>query len=103
LSRDSAAYVLFYRRYGVGAWLFLACLFVANTAFNNLGFPMLTIAFNWGRATLGTIPFATFGARYSGVQGGLVGVALGSAAFGLLAVGTAYVATARLAKRMATV
>jgi Na+-driven multidrug efflux pump len=97
---DSADYVLFYCRYGVGQWLFLACLFVANTAFNNLGFPVLTMAFNWGRATLGTIPFVTFGARHGGVQGGLVGVAVGSAVFGLLAVGTAYGATARLAKRL---
>ncbi len=68
------------------AWLFLACLFVANTAFNNLGFPFLTMAFNWGRATLGTIPFVTFGARYGGVKGGLIGVALGCALFGLAAV-----------------
>ncbi len=60
---------------------------------------MLTMAFNWGRAALGTIPFVTFGARYGGVQGGLVGVALGSAVFGLLAVGTTYLATARPAKK----
>ena len=79
----------FYCRYGVVAWLFLACLFVANTAFNNLGFPFLTMAFNWGRATLGTIPFVTFGARYGGVKGGLIGVALGSALFGVIAVASA--------------
>jgi MATE family, multidrug efflux pump len=97
---DSADYVIFYCHYGVVAWLFLACLFVANTAFNNLGFPLMTMVFNWGRATLGTIPFVTFGARYGGVKGGLMGVALGSAVFGLLAVGVAYVATMRLAKGM---
>ncbi len=99
-SGESADYVTFYCRYGVIAWLFLACLFVANTAFNNLGFPLLTMAFNWGRATLGTIPFVTFGARYGGVKGGLIGVALGCAVFGLFAVGTAYAATTRLAKGM---
>ncbi len=95
---DSAAYVIFYCRYGVVAWLFLACLFVANTAFNNLGFPVLSMAFNWGRATLGTIPFVTLGVHYGGVQGGLIGVALGCAVFGLIAVAAAYAATARLAK-----
>ena len=95
---ESAEYVRFYCQYGVSAWLFLACLFVANTAFNNLGFPMLSMLFNWGRATLGTIPFVTFGARYGGVQGGLLGVALGCAVFGLIAVATAYATTARLAK-----
>jgi putative MATE family efflux protein len=95
---DSAKYVAFYCRYGVSAWIFLGCLFVANTAFNNLGFPVLSMAFNWARATLGTIPFVTIGARYGGVQGGLMGFALGCAIFGLLAVATAYVATWRLAQ-----
>jgi putative MATE family efflux protein len=97
---ESAEYVVFYCQYGVVAWLFLACLFVANTAFNNLGFPMLSMLFNWGRATLGTIPFVTFGAHYGGVRGGLMGIALGSAVFGLIGVGTAYATTARLAKAM---
>ena len=95
---DSAQYLAFYCRYGVSAWLFLACLFVANTAFNNLGFPVLTMAFNWARATLGTIPFVTFGARYGGVQGAILGFALGCAVFGLLAVATAYAATWRLTR-----
>jgi len=95
---ESAKYVAFYCRYGVSAWIFLGCLFVANTAFNNLGFPVLSMAFNWARATLGTIPFVTIGARYGGVQGGLMGFALGCAIFGLLAVATAYAATWRLAK-----
>jgi putative MATE family efflux protein len=97
---DSADYVTFYCRYGVVAWVFLACLFVANTAFNNLGFPLMTMAFNWARATLGTIPFVTFGVRYGGVKGGLVGVALGCALFGVIAVATAYGTTARLARRL---
>jgi len=97
---ESAEYVRFYCQYGVSAWLFLSCLFVANTAFNNLGFPFLAMAFNWGRATLGTIPFVTIGARMGGVQGGLVGVALGSAVFGLAGVATAYFTTARLAERV---
>ncbi len=97
---ESADYVTFYCRVGVVAWLFLACLFVANTAFNNLGFPMLSMAFNWGRATLGTIPFVTVGVRYGGVKGGLIGVALGCAVFGLIGVAAAYRTIARLAWRM---
>ena len=35
-------------------WFFVGLLFVANAAFNNLGFPLLSTGFNWGRATLGT-------------------------------------------------
>jgi hypothetical protein len=40
----------------------------------------------------------TVGARYGGVQGGMLGFALGSAVFGLIAVATAYAVTWRLAK-----
>jgi putative MATE family efflux protein len=95
---ESADYLVFYCHFGVVAWIFLACLFVANTAFNNLGFPVLAMAFNWGRATLGTIPFVTLGAHYAGVRGVMMGAALGCALFGLIAVAVAYGTTARLTK-----
>jgi hypothetical protein len=49
-------------------WLFNGLLFVANAAFNNLGFPLLSTAFNWGRATLGTMPFAAIGATWYGLR-----------------------------------
>jgi len=97
---DSARIVTFFCAWGVTAWIFIGALFVANTAFNNLGFPLLSTAFNWGRATLGTIPFVTVGARMHGVEGGMIGIALGAALFGLVAVLAAYVAVDRLAKRM---
>ena len=58
------------------------------------------MVFNWGRATLGTIPFVTWGVQYGGVKGGLVGIALGCAVFGVIAVATAYGTTARLAERL---
>jgi putative MATE family efflux protein len=99
---ESADYLMFYCHWGVVAWLFLSCLFVANTAFNNLGFPVLAMVFNWARATLGTIPFVTLGAHYAGVKGALSGIALGCAVFGLAAVATAYAATERLAKATLT-
>ena len=95
---QSADYVTFFCRYGVAMWLFLACLFVANTAFNNLGFPILTMVFNWGRATLGTIPFVTIGAHFGGVKGGMLGVAFGTAIFSTMGVIVAYGATKRLAR-----
>lgn len=101
---ENARLVTFFCRYGVSAWAFITCLFVANTAFNNLGFPLLATAFNWGRATLGTIPFATLGARLGGsehgVEGAMLGIAAGAAIFGLGAVIAAYWVTARLAKRL---
>jgi putative MATE family efflux protein len=99
---DSATFVTFFCRYGAVAWLFITCLFVANTVFNNLGFPLLSMVFNWGRATLGTIPFVTIGAHYGGVQGAMLGAAAGAAVFGLAGVATAYVVTARLANALKT-
>jgi putative MATE family efflux protein len=64
-------------------WFFVGLLFTANAAFNNLGFPVYSTLFNWGRATLGTIPFAWAGAKYYGYNGALAGMMLGSIVFGL--------------------
>ena len=92
--------VIFFCHFGASAWLFLGCLFVANAAFNNLGFPILSTVFNWGRATLGTIPFVTLGASWYGPEGGYVGIIFGAAVFGIASVITAYGVTGRLAQRM---
>jgi putative MATE family efflux protein len=101
---DNARLVTFFCTYGVSAWVFMACLFVANTAFNNLGFPLLATVFNWGRATLGTVPFVSLGASLGGVEhgveGAMLGAAAGAAIFGVGAVIAAYWVTARLAKRL---
>jgi Na+-driven multidrug efflux pump len=97
-----ADFVLLFCRYGGAAWVFLSCLFVANTAFNNLGFPLLSTIFNWGRATLGTIPFVTLGARWFGIEGAMVGLILGAAIFGLAGIAVAFGVTARLARELQT-
>jgi putative MATE family efflux protein len=76
-------------------FLFTGALFVANAAFNNLGYPVLSTAFNWGRATLGTIPFMTYGATF-GPAGLLIGQAAGSVIFGTLAVVVAFRVVGRL-------
>jgi len=94
---EGAAFVVFFCRYGVAAWLFVTCLFVANTVFNNLGHPLLAMLFNWGRATLGTVPFVAVGARWGGVEGAIVGIGVGAAAFGLAATALAFAIVARLA------
>ncbi len=96
---DSADFILLFCRYGAMAWVFITCLFVANTAFNNLGFALMAMLINWGRATLGTIPFVIFGARYAGVPGAMSGLIAGAAIFGIGAVATAYALVARLANR----
>ncbi len=91
--------VLFFCAVGSAAWLALAGLFVANAAFNNLGFPILATVFNWGRATLGTIPFVTYGAHRWGPEGGYAGVIAGAALFGAAAVLTCFYVTAKLARQ----
>ncbi|MET1079889.1 MAG: MATE family efflux transporter [Pseudomonas sp.] len=77
------------------SFFFIGALFVANTAFNNLGRPLYSMGFNWARATLGTIPFAYFGAQY-GPAGVLIGPAIGSVIFGSLALWVAFRLTAQL-------
>lgn len=79
------------------SFFFMGALFVANAAFNNLGHPLWSTAFNWGRATLGTIPFAWWGAQYGPVQV-LAGQAVGAVLFGSLAMWTAFRLTARLGR-----
>ena len=96
---ETARYVTFFCTWGIVAWLFLGLLYVANAAFNNLGFPLLSTAFNWGRATLGTIPFVTWGAARGGVEGAQLGFAAGAALFSVAAVAAAYFVVRRLAMR----
>ena len=69
---------------------------MANAAFNNLGHPLYSMAFNWARATLGTVPFAYVGGRYFGASGVLIGPALGAVIFGSLAAWVAWRMTTRL-------
>ena len=75
--------------------LLTGALFVANAAFNNLGYPVLSTVFNWGRASLGTIAFVASGAHF-GPVGVLVGQASGSVVFGTQALITAFHLVGRL-------
>lgn len=95
----TAAYVAFFCMISGLTWMFIGFLFVANSAFNNLGFPLYSTAFNWGRATVGTLPPAMLGAHLAGVEGAMVGVSAGAMVFGSLAVWTAFRAIAKLEKK----
>ncbi len=96
---ETAHLVTFFCTWGAGAWAFLGCLFVANASFNNLGFAVLSTFFNWGRATLGTIPFVTFCAAQWGPEGGLIGILLGAAVFGIAGVVTSFWVTRRIEQK----
>jgi putative MATE family efflux protein len=77
------------------SFFFAGALFVANAAFNNLGRPLWSTGFNWARATLGTIPFAWWGAHYGPVEV-MAGQSAGLLIFGSLAMWTAVRLTQRL-------
>lgn len=85
LTGPAAEGVLFFCWISGPMWFFIGLLFTANAVFNNLGYPFYSTAFNWGRATLGTVPFAWVGAKFHGFEGALAGIGLGSVAFGIAA------------------
>jgi putative MATE family efflux protein len=87
-SGEARLLIDFFCLYVAGSFLFNGLLFVSNAAFNNLGFPLYSTIANWGRATLGVIPFVSLGALWYGPQGALAGSGIGSIVFGL---GAAYV------------
>ena len=59
------------------AWIFNGIIFVGNAAYNNLGHPFYSTWINWGRNTIGIVPFVYFGAKYWGAEGVLIGQMLG--------------------------
>ncbi|KAA5602496.1 MATE family efflux transporter [Blastochloris sulfoviridis] len=98
LSEEASALAAFYALWLTGLFVFNGALFVANAAFNNLGFPALSMVFNWGRATLGTMPFVWAGAALAGAEGVLTGQALGGVVFGIVGVVVAFRVIARLGR-----
>mgnify|MGYP000535279634 CR=1 FL=1 len=71
-------------------FFFNAMIFVANALCNNLGAAFQSTMVNWGRHTLGTVPFAMWLGGYWGEQGILIGQAAGGIPFGFLSVWLAY-------------
>ena len=67
-------------------FFFNGVIFVANAAFNNLNHPFYSTIVNWGRHTLGTIPFVMVFAAWLGAPGVLIGQYVGGAVFALVAV-----------------
>jgi putative MATE family efflux protein len=78
--------IVFFCVFVAGSYVFNGAVFVANAAFNNLGFVLYSTALNWGRATLGVVPFIWLGAHYGGLSGVLAGYGLGVVLFGVLGV-----------------
>ena len=98
-SEQAADLILFYTHFLVGAFVFNGMLFVANASFNNLHHPHWATGFNFARVLLGTIPAVYFGAQWYGARGVMLGEALGSVLFGLLAMIGAFVVVRRLERQ----
>lgn len=96
VSGEAAELIGFFCLWLSPAFAFLGGLFIANAALNNLGRPQLPAVLNWGRATIGTIPFVMLGGHYFGSSGVLAGNMVGALLFGLLAVALCYRHIARL-------
>jgi len=76
--------IIFFCTVVAGSFVFNGALFVANAAFNNLGFVLYSTALNWGRATLGVLPFIWWGGTHFGARGVLAGSGLGVVFFGVV-------------------
>ncbi len=84
-----------------GSFLFNGALFVANAAFNNLGYAFYSTALNWGRATLGVIPFVWLGSHWYGVKGIMAGYGLGVMIFGVVGIWLCFRVLNQLAQKNA--
>ncbi len=78
--------VVFFCLFAAGSFLFNGAIFVSSAAFNNLGYPAYSTIFNWGRSTLGVIPFVWVGAQLWGAKGVVAGWGLGAVVFGVVSV-----------------
>ena len=79
-------------------FFFNGLLFIANASFNNLDRPIWSTALNWGRNTIGTIPFVVWGAELGDAPGVIIGQAVGGVLFGLLALWLAFDLVDRIKK-----
>ena len=77
------------------AWIFNGVIFIGNAAYNNLGHPFYSTSVNWGRNTLGIVPFVYFGAQYWGAEGVLIGQMAG----GIVVAIVSFILAERLMKR----
>lgn len=93
-----AQLAIFYFSWLAIFYVFDGAMFASNAMFNNLGRPRMSTAFNWGKATLGTIPFVTAGSLWFGAEGVFIGITAGSILFSLISVATCY----RIVHRMET-
>ncbi len=86
LDGEAAELVVMFCRWLSPLFVFLGMLFVSNAVFNTLGRAHYSTLLNWGRATLGTIPFVLAGGAYWHAPGVLLGNMTGGILFGSLSI-----------------
>lgn len=94
--------IVFFCQFVAASFVFNGAVYVANAAFNNLGFALYSTALNWGRATLGVAPFIWLGGHYFGMKGVLAGYGLGVVLFGVVGAWGCFKVLDQLEKRHAT-
>lgn len=94
---DARGLIIYFCRWLSPLFVFLGALFIANAVFNTLGRAHYSTMLNWGRATLGTVPFVMAGASWGGAQGALAGNMIGGVLFGVAAVAVGYQLIGRIA------
>lgn len=92
--------IVVYCRWLTPLFVFLGALFIANAAFNTLGRPKTSMVLNWGRATIGTVPFVMAGGYMGGAGGVLAGHMIGGIVFGVIGVMMCYAMIDKLAAKV---
>jgi putative MATE family efflux protein len=76
--------VIFFCVFLASSFVFQGAMFVANAAFNTLGYATYSTWLNWGRATIGVMPFVWLGGQWYGPKGVIIGYSLGGVLFGVI-------------------
>ena len=95
LEREGREIVFWFAVLIAPLFIFNGSLFVSNAAFNNLKRPLWSSLLNWGKNTIGVLPFVLVGAQIGGAPGVLVGQAVGGIFFGVLGLWLAFRLVAR--------
>lgn len=84
LSDEGAQIIFWFALVVAPLFIFNGTLFVSNAAFNNLRRPLFSTFLNWGKNTIGVVPFIYVGAELGDAVGVLIGQAVGGVVFGIL-------------------